>query len=255
MSSGALPIAGIAILGALYVRGVWRLGASPRQAPSMSRWRFVCFLSGAVAVAVALLPPIDHLAETSLAAHMLQHLLLVAVGAPLMAFGRPLTVLAMAGAPVRAVVRRVGPLARGLLAWPIAVWIAHTTVLWVWHMPSFYMAALSDSLLHALEHVSLLASGVLFWLVVAEPGVHARLGSVAAAGYLFAAALQCGTLGALLTLSTTPWYPEAASAGSDPLADQQLAGVLMWVPATLVYLAGTLAILAGPLKATDQTSG
>jgi putative membrane protein len=255
MSSGALPIVGVAILGALYARGAWRLGASPRHAASIPRWRFVSFLGGAVAVAVALLPPIDHLAETSLAAHMLQHLLLVAAGAPLMALGRPLTVLVMAGAPVRAVVRRAGPLVRELLARPIAVWVGHTTMLWLWHVPLFYMAALADPLLHALEHLTLLGAGLLFWLVVAEPGVHARFGSVAAAGYLFAAAMQCGTLGALMTLSTTPWYPEAASAASDPLVDQQLAGVLMWVPATLVYLAGTLTILAGPLRTTDQTPG
>jgi putative membrane protein len=250
-----LPIAGLAILGVLYARGARRLGPRGRRARSVTCWRLASFWGGMLAVAVALLPPVDHLAEISLAAHMVQHLLLVAVGAPLMALGRPMVVLAMAGSPARAVVRRVAPLVRRLLARPVYVWLAHTAVLWLWHVPGFYLAALADPGLHALEHVTLLGSGVLFWLVVAEPGVSVRLGSMAAASYLFAAAMQCGALGALLTLSTTPWYPQAAMAASDPLVDQQLAGVLMWVPATLVYLGATLAVLARPLSVEDWTPG
>jgi putative membrane protein len=127
-------------------------------------------------------------------------------------------------------------------------------VLWMWHVPRLYVAALADPLLHALEHITLLGAGVLFWLVVADPGSHSRLGSVPAAGYLFAAAMQCGILGALLTLSSTPWYP-GASAPNDPLGDQQLAGVLMWIPATLVYLVATLAVLARPLSRPNRPAG
>jgi putative membrane protein len=231
------------------------LGARRSRTSSLVRWRITSFLSGTLVVAVALLPPVHHLAEASLAAHMLQHLLLLAVGAPLMALGRPMLVLATAGSPARAVVRRATPLVRRLLARPVHVWVGHTAVLWLWHAPLPYMAALADPLLHALEHVTLLGVGVLFWLVVAEPGMQARLGSVPAAGYLFASAVQCGVLGALLTLSGTLWYPEVASAASDPLVDQQLAGVLMWLPASLVYLVATLVVLARPLSVAERTPG
>jgi putative membrane protein len=126
---------------------------------------------------------------------------------------------------------------------------------WFWHVPLPYTAALADPLLHAVEHLTLLGAGVLFWLVVVEPGVQVRFGSVPTAGYLFASAMQCGVLGALLTLSGTLWYPVAPSAASDPLVDQQLAGVLMWVPASLVYLVATLLVLARPLSVAERTSG
>jgi putative membrane protein len=252
--STPLVIAGLFVLGGLYTRGAWRQRGSRRPARSLPRWRLASFLAGTATVAVALLPPIDHLAETSLTAHMVQHLLLVVIAAPLMAAGRWMTVAAMAGAPVRATVRRIAPLVRWLLARPVTVWVMHTTVLWIWHVPRLYVAALADPLLHALEHITLLGTGLLFWLVVADPGLHSRLGSVPAAGYLFAAAMQCGILGALLTLSSTPWYP-AVSTANDPLVDQQLAGVLMWIPATLVYLVATLAVLAKPLSRRDRPAG
>jgi putative membrane protein len=251
--SAPLPLAGLAVIGALYARGAWRLRA--RRPRSIARWRIASFLGGTIAVAMALLPPLDHLVEGSLAAHMVQHLLLLAVGAPLMALGRPMRVLGTAGSSALAVVRLAAPLIRRLLERPVHVWIVHTAVLWLWHIPGAYMAALDDPWLHALEHVTLLGAAVLFWLVVAEPGAHARLGSVPAAGYLFAAAMQCGVLGALLTLAETPWYPASASTAAEPLVDQQLAGVLMWVPASLVYLAATLAVLAKPLSVSDQTPG
>lgn len=250
--SAPLPLAGLAALGALYAHGAWRLGA--RRRPSIARWRVASFLGGILAVAAALLPPLDHRAEASLAAHMVQHLLLLAVGAPLMALGRPMRVLGAAG-PAQAIVRRAAPLVRRLLDRPVHVWSMHTAVLWLWHVPGPYMAALHHPWLHALEHVTLLGAAVLFWLVVVEPGLQARLGSIPAAGYLFATAMQCGVLGALLTLSETPWYPESASASSDPLVDQQLAGVLMWVPAGLVYLGATLAVLARPLSVADRRPG
>jgi putative membrane protein len=254
--SAPLPLASLAVVNAaLYAYGAWRLGVRSPHTRSVARWRLVSFLIGTVAVAVALLPPLDHMAEASLAAHMLQHLLLLAVGAPLMALGRPMLVLGVAGSPARPAVRRAAPLVRRLLERPVQVWIMHTAVLWLWHVPVLYMAALADPLLHALEHVTLLAAGVLFWLVVAEPGVHARLGSVPAAVYLFASAMQCGALGALLTLSETLWYPESASAAAEPLVDQQLAGVLMWVPASLVYLSATLAVLARLLSVVDRRPG
>jgi putative membrane protein len=215
-------------------------------------WRMASLVAGATVVTAAVASPLHHLAEGSIAVHMVQHMLLVVVGAPLVALGRPLVALAAVGASwARPGARRAVWLVRRLLTRPIAVWTLHAAVLWLWHAPGPYTAALADGRVHVLEHVTLLATGVLFWLVVTEPGVPARLGSIPAACYLLAGAMQCGVLGALLTLSDVRWYPELASTGRDPLLDQQLAGVLMWVPASLVYLGATLTVLAGPLRAAE----
>jgi cytochrome c oxidase assembly factor CtaG len=252
--SELLPPLGLGLLGILYARGAWRLAARPGSARALGRWRPAGFLGGVTVLTVALGSPLHEAAEASLAAHMVQHLLLVVVGAPLLAGGRPLTVLAAAGTPVRAIVRRTAPLVRGVLSRPVVVWAAHVGVLWLWHLPRPYVAALEDPVVHAVEHVTLLGTAVLFWLVVAEPDVAARGGSMPAACYLFAAAMQCAVLGALLTLSETPWYPAAASAMAERLADQQRAGVLMWVPAGLVYLAATLAVVARLLRVERRSA-
>jgi putative membrane protein len=241
------------LLGILYARGARRLAARPGAARALGRWRPAGFLGGATVLAVALGSPLHQAAEASLAAHMVQHLLLIVVAAPLLAWGRPLTVLAVTGTPVRAVVRRTAPLVRALLARPLLVWTAHVGVLWLWHLPRPYMAALADPVVHAVEHVTLLGTAVLFWLVVAEPDAAARQGWIPAAGYLFAAAMQSTVLGALLTLSDSPWYPAAATL--EGLVDQQRAGVLMWVPGGLVYLGATLTVVARPLRTAERRSG
>jgi cytochrome c oxidase assembly factor CtaG len=253
--SALLPVIGLAVVGALYAHAAWRLQARRAHGARHARWRNASFLGGTTVVAGALVSPLDQAADVSVAAHMVQHLLLVAVGAPLLALGRPLAVLGVAGSPARPIARRAAPLVRRLLERPVHVWTLHTAVLWLWHLPRPYMAALSDPRVHALEHLTLLAAGVLFWLVIVEPGLPARLGSAPAACYLFGAAMQCGVLGALLTLSDTPWYPASASVGAEPLVDQQLAGVLMWVPASLVYLGATLAVVARPLRVANGRPG
>jgi cytochrome c oxidase assembly factor CtaG len=242
------------VLGVLYARGLRRLAARPGPARALGCWRPAGFLGGVTVLAVALGSPLHEAAEASLAAHMVQHLLLVVVGAPLLAGGRPLAVLAAAGRPARAVLRRTAPLVRGVLARPLLVWTAHVGTLWLWHVPGPYAAALHEPVVHAAAHLSLLGTAALFWLVVAEPDAPARFGTMPAAAYLFAAAMQCTVLGALLTLSETPWYGAAASAAPERLADQQRAGVLMWVPAGVVYLGATLAVVAWSLRTTERRS-
>jgi putative membrane protein len=249
--SALLPVVSVMLVGVLYAHGVWRPGRRRLREQVLGRWRVAGFLGGITVVAVALAPPMHRAADLSLAGHMIQHLLLIAVAAPALAFGRPTFVLGAAGSPLRAVVRRAAPLARRILERPLLVWILHVGVLWLWHLPGPYALALVDPVVHALAHVTLLASSVTFWLVVTEPGAP-RLAPLPAACYLVAAALQSGALGALLTLSETPWYPAAASALTDPLRDQQLAGVLMWVPASVLYLGGTLAVVAGSLRAAER---
>jgi cytochrome c oxidase assembly factor CtaG len=186
---------------------------------------------------------------------MAQHMLLVVVAAPLLALSAPLgPVLRGLPAPAR---RALG---RGWarLGWPRRLWRAlthpaaagalHLGLLWVWHAPGLYQAALTSEWVHGLEHASFLGSALLFWWVLARPGRRAPwLRGPGGTLYVFALALPSGLLGALITFSTVAWYPAYALTtrawGLSPVEDQQLAGAIMWVPAGVVYLAAGLAVL------------
>ncbi len=112
--------------------------------------------------------------------------------------------------------------------------------LWFWHFPGPYQAALNSERIHALEHTSFLVTAILLWWVILQPTGHRRLSHAAAIPYLVATMAQSGALGALLMLSPFPWYPAHAQGtqlwGSTLLADQQRAGLIMWIPAALAYV-------------------
>jgi putative membrane protein len=214
------------------------------------------FGASAAAVALALSPTLHDAAEELFALHMVQHLLLVNVAAPLLAAGlaRP-TFFALLPAVLRRLTGRGLRRARRLRA-PIGVvavpvLLMHVVVLWAWHAPVLYEAALRTPFLHALEHVSLLVTAAAFWSIVLHRG-HAQPAMAAALLYVFAAAGQSTALGALLTLSEHPVYAIHAGTvgrwGLSPLEDQQLAGLAMWVFGGLGYLVAALAILAAGLR-------
>jgi putative membrane protein len=175
---------------------------------------------------------------------MAQHMLLVMVAAPLLVLGAPGLPLLLALPPGwrRRLLRLRGNAVAGggwrLLSRPPVAWALHVGGLWLWHLPGPYQAALASEPVHAAEHASFLGTALLFWWVVLSP--QRRASSAASLLYLFAAALQGSALGALLVLAPAPLYPlqavGSARLGVAPLADQQLAGLVMWVPADLVYL-------------------
>jgi len=139
---------------------------------------------------------------------------------------------------------------------PAAVWLLHVGTLWFWHAAVPYVAAVEHHLLHVVEHASFLGTGALFWRVV----VGARDADRVSYGFgvllLFATAMQSVFLSALLTFARSPWYSVYAATtapwGLDPLADQQLAGVIMWIPAGLVYVIAALALLAVWIRSTEH---
>jgi putative membrane protein len=216
--------------------------------------------AGGVAIAVALGPPLHGAAEELFAAHMVQHLVLVAVAAPLFAAGLPGTALLVrlppaarrsAGRWLRRAQRLV-PLAHAGIAGLVVVWLLHVATLWAWHAPASYEAALRWPALHALEHASLLLSATAFWAMVLRPRDHRGVGAFGALLSLFAGAGQSTTLGALLTLTTQPSYPShaatAARWGLTPLEDQHLAGLIMWVLGGVGYLVVALVVLVRVLR-------
>ena len=200
------------------------------------------FVAGLAVVAVALSPPLDGAAGKRFSAHMAQHVLLMLAAAPLLVAARPgAMVLEALPGPFRA---RVGRslhrpgwrAARRLVTNPVVVLTVAVGGFWAWHLPRLYQAALSNAAVHGLEHATFLAGAFLFWTIVLDAGPKRRLGLGPTCGFVFAAMLTNIWLAAGLAFATTPLYAAYARGGAAAaLADQQLAGVIMWVPADIVY--------------------
>ena len=254
-------------LGGLYLRGTRSRWARAGKGHGLRRWQAAMYVAGVLTLAVALLSPVDALGSALLAAHMAQHLLLVAVAAPLLVLGQPATTLLWAlPEPGRRLVGRWWLRATAirrtwaLLSLPLVAWIAHAAAFWVWHAPPLYQAALNSAVVHGAEHLSFLGTALLFWWTVLIPGPGGPLPSEArrsayglGALSIFALTFQSGFLGALMTFAPTPWYPAYAgrttSWGLTPLEDQQLAGLLMWIPSGMIYAAIALGLLARWIRA------
>jgi cytochrome c oxidase assembly factor CtaG len=237
---------------------VWRRAGVGR---GLRRWQVFAFATGLMALAIALLSPLAWLSEILFSAHMTQHEILVLVAAPLLAFGEPLFAVLWAVPP--AMRERWGRLSqrRGVKrAWrqltgPFVVFLLHALALWIWHAPTFYEAALHNQGIHALEHLSFVATAALFWWAMIH-GRYGRTGYGVAVLYVFLTGVHSGVLGALMTVAPRVLYPAYALAGRawnvDILEDQQLAGLLMWVPSGLVFIVFGLALFAAWLGESDK---
>jgi putative membrane protein len=135
---------------------------------------------------------------------------------------------------------RVVPAIWRVLRLPLVAWTLHVGTLWVWHLPSLYGAALRDERVHVAEHAAFFLTALVFWYPIVERARSRRYGFGTTVFYLFAAGLQCTVLGAAITFARRPWYVghygTTAAWGLTPLEDQQLAGLIMWIPASLAYL-------------------
>ena len=224
-----------------------------------------CFAGAMVALGVALLSPLDALAGALASAHMVQHVLPLLVAAPLLALSAPSSTI-LRGSPLA--VRRAGSRWRrrlGLrhgnlraLRLPATVWLLHVGTLWPWHAAVPYDAALDNQLVHVAEHVSFLVTAVLFWRVVIGARSAGRVSNGSGVLLVFLMAMQSVFLSVLLTFARTPWYAGYERTtrpwGVEPLADQQLAGV-MWIPAGGIYLAVALALFVAWVRATEDHDG
>ncbi len=245
----------VAATGLVYASGVRRL----QQRSSRPLWvKAVAFAVGLLALAAALGSPIEALSEQLFAMHMVQHLLLVAVAAPLLVFGLSPALLAWSlpdgmrrPVLVAAHHNRILLWLWALLAAPWLAWGLYAAALWVWHAPALYQAALERESVHILEHICLFATAFLLWWVTLR--TLPQRGATGTAILLgLTTAVHSGLLGSLLTFGAEPWVPRyiftAPQWGLSALADQQLAGVIMWVPAGVVYLGVALWQLSGLLK-------
>ena len=255
----------LAASGFLYARGL-RLLWDEHVGRGIRVWEAWCFAAGWLVTVAALLSPIHELSEQLFSVHMVQHELLMVVAAPLLVVGRPLVPMLWA-LPSRA--RRVVGRATQRPAWrrfwrvisrPAVAFVVHGATIWLWHAPALYQATLTSDWVHALQHACFFGTALLFWWAIVQghaPGGRSRATSFGTAVLLlFGTALHSGALGALLTFSRTLWYPAYGTAsaawGLTPMDDQQLAGLIMWIPASFAYLIAALLLFAGWLRASEE---
>jgi putative membrane protein len=251
-------IVGLGVAAVLYAVGMARLRRRTRTHASARIMEATAFWSGWAVLAVALVSPLHRLGETLLWAHMAQHELLMVVAAPLLVLGRPF-VVSLWGMPggwrraVGAVTARLRPLWRLVSRLEVA-WLLHALAIVGWHVPALYQRTVSSELVHALQHTSFLLTALLFWWSVLRAATQ-RGRHGAALMSLFSTMVYTGGLGALLTLARTPWYPAYGDGaplwGLTALEDQQLAGLIMWVPGGITYLLATLWLVVAWLQASE----
>lgn len=231
----------------VYAWGVRRARQRSSRANAFAAWRVRCFAWSIVVLSIAMLSPVDALADELFTAHMAQHVLLAVVAPPLFVAGAP--IVAMLWALPLSARRRVVQVVKGarwltttwrFMTTPFVSFATHAVVLWAWHMPPLFTAALRHSSLHALEHVSFLGSACLIWWGITYPSRSRRAAYALGIVVLFATMMQSGALGALITFSRRLWFPlqetAAATWGLSPIEDQQLAGLVMWVVGGLLFI-------------------
>ena len=238
----------IAIVLAVLTGAVYARGARFTRRP-MPWWRSTLLFSGLVALVLALASGIEILAGDLFSIHMLQHMLLTIVAAPLLMLGAPVRPL-LRGLP--AVIRAgvVRPLARAtalrtllhVLRHPLVAVAIYVGGLYLWHWPELYDAAAANVALHTVEHAHFFLGALLFWSVVIDPvPFRGTLPYAARIVYLLlAGAAQNTLLGGLLAFSTRTFYSyyaeRAAALGIDALTDQRVGGAIMWVPGDTIFL-------------------
>ena len=205
---------------------------------SMAASRLAAFLGGLAVLWIAVASPLANLDDELLIAHMLQHLLIMTVAAPLILLGAP---------------RRLGR----YFIHPAICWLAGTAAVLVWHIPTCFELGMSSGVWHLVEQVSFLAAGLLFWWPIVQSS--ARFPEWSAPLYLFVATIPCDALSAFLTFCDRVVYPSYLSAGRlldlSALDDQQWAGTLMWVWVTFAYLAPAASITMRLLSPRHEARG
>lgn len=209
-------------------------------------WKPLLFAVGLLTLASGVMGPIAHWANTSLAGHMTQHMLLLAVVPPLVLLARPLPQFLHA-LPL-SLRRRVGPVAGRIYQvagdTPISAFVVYGLIIWLWHLPSPLQISITDPVLHDAVHILFFITGLWFWWSLMAPARLGRTGFGPAAILAALTVMHTGMLGALLTFAPGLLYPEhpAGFSGLSELSDQQLAGLVMWVPGGLVYTIAALVL-------------
>lgn len=258
-----LVLATLFVAVAIYARGWSEL--SRRMPLRFGVGRLAAFVGGLAVIAVALASPLDALAGELLSAHMVQHQLLMMLAPPLLWLGAP-TAPMLVGLPPRIrrwvaavlAARFVRSVAH-VLSPPLVGWVSFSVAFWGWHAPLLYDLALRSHGWHHVEHICFFATAMLFWRPVIlawparSPGPRWTM-----IPYLLLADVQNTVLAAILTLSDRIIYPAYAvvpRASVSPLDDQSLAGLIMWVPGSLVFLVAAVGLVFESLASGASAAG
>jgi putative copper resistance protein D len=252
-----LLIAGLVVSGTIYLRADRRVRT--RRKGVLPRTRPLWFVCGLVVILVSLQGPLDARAGTSFTAHMVQHLLLTMIAAPLLVLGAPVALALLASA--RATRRRLVSVLRSRPARvatnPVFAWALFVVVLWGTHFTELYSIALQDNAVHALEHLLYLVAAVLFWIpVVGVDPSPSRLSHPARILYLFLTMPAMAFLGlALVSASHVlyPWYLQYHTIAGE-LADQAAAGAIMWAGTMFLIVPALAFVLFDWMRADEQES-
>jgi putative membrane protein len=259
---------GVAVAAILFLAGSGRQVPHRRDA-SVRTWREVAFWAGLASLLLALNSPLEYLARQLFWAHMVQHLVLITVSAPLLALAAPalpmwrglpralrrpfarVAVRHPALSPVRALVRQLGR--------PLPAWVLATANLWLWHWTPLYDLTLRNHLVHHLEHALFLGTGALLWMqVIDQSPFKGSLSRVQRTAYLFATTIQSWVLAGVLAFSPFAFYAyaqlPARPGGLTALGDQQVGAGMMWVPGSVSYSIAIIALLLLWLRDEERTA-
>jgi putative membrane protein len=253
-----LVVAPLGLLLLLFLVGRHRLASRSR----IDRRRPWLFLGGWLVLALSLVSPLHEGGEQSFTLHMIEHELIMLVATfmlaashsgGILAWGLPGTFRQRLGgswkAPLAQLWRRLSD--------PVTATIVQAVVMWAWHAPALFDRALGSPGWHVAQHLSFVVSSLIFWAAMLDTR---RGGYLVSAACLFVTSLVEGALGALMALSASPWYSAYAKMGVtgiqlDPTTDQQLAGLIMWIPGGLVHGGAALGLLYQWLKSDEESRG
>jgi cytochrome c oxidase assembly factor CtaG len=248
-----------------YAAGIVRFRRHARGSRQPPIAHMLAMAAALLLIEIALGYPLDEVADRLLSAHMVQHLLLMLAAAPLLVWARPLPYFlwlppmsvrkGIAYCWNRAGISRLMRLVNS----PAVSWLAFCGTVLLWHVPAIYRWAVGGEFRHSMMHLTFLGSALLFWSVVLDTGRQRRLDRFACAVFVLCAALVTGLAGALICFARQPLYGLTESAaprdGLTVLADQQLAGLIMWIPMDLVLFAVAMALFAASLTPVRAQRG
>jgi putative membrane protein len=237
----------LSISAAVYALGAGHL--AQRSDLRRRGWEHLCYVAGWLALAAALVSPLHWLGEHLFTFHMIEHEIVMAVAAPLLVMARPLGPLLWAlPKPARLRLAALSQSRSWRSGWsaltrPSTATTLHGAAIWIWHLPALFDAAVESDVLHRLQHLSFFVTALLFWWALVR-----RATAGVAVGHLFVTMVHTSVLGALMALAPRVLYTVQTQHALDwhltPLEDQQLAGLIMWVPAGTVYAGAALAFAA-----------
>ena len=246
----------IVVISLLYASGRAKLSRRARRSGPM-RWQDLLFCCGTLTLAGALISPLHWLGEHLFTFHMIEHEIVMAISAPLIVLARPIGLL-LWGLPQRSR-RGLGAAMRTPLITRSWNWCTgatsattiHGVAIWGWQLPFLFDAAVTNTAMHRLQHLSFFATAILFWWAVVWKSDYG-----ASAWHLFVTMVHTSILGALMALAPRVLYvaqtQTAAAWGLTPLEDQQLAGMIMWVPAGTIYAAASITMLAVWIRGSSE---